>query len=264
MIGPGELHVWTDDLRVASSRVDTSILDSTEVARCDRLRLPAHRFRYAVRRALLRNALSWCDPTVPAGQWRFRTGPHGKPEVDPRCCSDGGTATHLRFNLAHASDWIAVVVTMDRACGVDIENLHRPLDLDRLMVLALDDAERLDVLRTDPADRPRQFLRRWTLKEAYLKGRGLGLDVPLHALRTGFAATGPFVHPGPHSQDASTWVFRQWTEADDRVLVALAVRAIPDSPLTLHRHGAVPDLPLHPPSRPDPEAIQEGPLPCTT
>jgi 4'-phosphopantetheinyl transferase len=81
-------------------------------------------------------------------------------------------------------------------------------------------------------ERPRAFLALWTLKEAYIKARGMGLSIPLadfaftlEPLRIAFS---------PHIEDQpSNWFFQQSSLAPAHVL-ALAVEREPEEELSVH------------------------------
>jgi 4'-phosphopantetheinyl transferase len=128
------------------------------------------RASFALAHALVRHALSAMDPR-PAATWEFGVSPTGKPFV-----LGGG---ELRFSLSHTTGAAAVVVARDREVGVDIEPIDRPLhDLPRMLAV-LSKAEQAELAELDEDARTRRFLEIWTLKEAYMKGIGQGLALPL-------------------------------------------------------------------------------------
>lgn len=271
MIAPGEIHVWTielgadrrdktsadGDLEVGElmdrERVDRELLDGAERAARDRLRLAAHRADYERRHAALRRVLSWCDPTVRPAQWSFARGERGRPEI-----AAPGSTRRLRFNLSHTPGWACIVVTHDLPCGVDIEDDRRPLNLDDVARIALNDGEQQELQALSPHRRHHEVLRRWTVKEAYLKGRGVGLDVPLRSISTTSATDGPRLESGPNALDARGWRLYQWTD-EDHLLVTVAVCPAPGTTLALHRHRENPTCSIQTPT-----PTQEGLQPCTT
>ncbi|MGH9333944.1 MAG: 4'-phosphopantetheinyl transferase family protein, partial [Vicinamibacteria bacterium] len=85
----------------------------------------------------------------------------------------------LRFNLSHTSGLIVCLVARGRQVGVDVEDRSRGGEL-------LDVADRffspfeVQALRALPEeDQIDRFFFYWTLKESYIKARGLGLAIPL-------------------------------------------------------------------------------------
>ena len=125
----------------------------------------------AVGRAFLRRVLA-AHTGLAEHALRFQRGPWGRPEL---------TCARLRFNLSHTPGAVAVVVTEQADCGVDVE-ARRPVA--NLLALAGDvfspqESRTLAVLPT-PRRRAR-FFWLWTLKEAFIKAVGKGLALPLEA-----------------------------------------------------------------------------------
>ena len=113
--------------------------------------------------------------SVASADWRFAAGVHGKPYVaHPRLTPP------IHFNLANTTGLIACVVSVaHEAVGVDVE---RTQELTEAMPLAerYFAASEVQALRALPAaEQPRRFVAYWTLKESYIKARGLGLALPL-------------------------------------------------------------------------------------
>jgi 4'-phosphopantetheinyl transferase len=87
-------------------------------------------------------------------------------------------ARSLSFNISHAGDWAVMAVGHAIDVGVDIEDCRRgaPLDLaDRSFARS----EAADLSRLPVAEQSSRFFELWTLKESYIKARGLGLAIPL-------------------------------------------------------------------------------------
>ena len=154
-----------------------SWLDEEERRRHARISSERQRLEYLAAHALLRACLSrFAAPTPEA--WRFVQDEHGCPSLAPELgCG------WLRFSLAHTAGLVVVAVARDRAVGVDAEDCERPLD--RAVVtrrfFAPAEGAGLDALATEELRRER-FFALWTLKEAYLKARGLGLALSLDSV----------------------------------------------------------------------------------
>jgi 4'-phosphopantetheinyl transferase len=130
-------------------------------------------------RTLVGRALG-CDPTA----WRWREGPHGRPEID-----EPGTA--WRFNVAHSAGLVACAIAEGRDVGVDVEDLARRPVSPGFLRRYFSPGEVADVGAQPAAGRQERLLTYWTLKEAYLKARGLGVSVPLADVEFALTAGGP-------------------------------------------------------------------------
>ena len=146
------------------------LLTEDERTRWQRFRYPRHRREYLATRALVRSALSHYRPLAPE-EWRFQPNAHGKPATDPDC--------GLRFNLSNSLGLVVCLIGTGSDVGVDVESCERaqkiadlapevfsPLELAQLEALPID--EKLN-----------RALSLWTLKEAYIKARGMGLSLQL-------------------------------------------------------------------------------------
>lgn len=174
---PGEIHLWvTDYNRVGEERLLAlyeGILEEGERRRRLRYHFAEDRLRDLVTRALVRSVLSRYEPLDPR-EWRFHLNAHGRPEI-----ATGPGGAELVFNISHTRSLILLGVTRGGALGVDIENTRvrtAPIAAaDRYFAPA--EVEALAALPKDGLER--RFWEHWTLKESYIKARGLGLSIPL-------------------------------------------------------------------------------------
>lgn len=150
------------------------LLSTAELRQQRRLYFERDRHRYLVTRAMVRTVLSKYARIAPQ-DWQFAASAYGKPEV----VNDNAEAQRISFNLSHTSGLIVLGVARDRAIGVDVENV-------REQRAAVEIADRffapseVAALRALPEEvQQRRFFEYWTLKESYIKARGLGLSIPL-------------------------------------------------------------------------------------
>lgn len=150
------------------------LLAPEEQVRLEQFRQPKDRLLYLAGKVLTRMALSRYA-AVPPGDWRFVAGPHGKPRLSEPGLESLG---ELSFNLSHTRGMVAVAVARATEVGVDVEDAARSVSLD--VARRFFSAVECEQLASTPvADQPRVFLAFWTLKEAYIKAKGLGLNLPL-------------------------------------------------------------------------------------
>jgi 4'-phosphopantetheinyl transferase len=226
---PDEVHLWylLPDELTEPRLLDAyaALLAPDERARRDRYRFEHSRREYLLTRALVRATLSRYAPVAPAA-WTFRENAYGRPEI--------ALAAHaaIRFNLSNTHGLIACAVALDRELGVDVEDTERPGETVSIADGFFSRPE-IAALRALPQERQRsRFFDYWTLKEAYIKARGMGLAIPLDQFSFHLDDGPPIrVTFDPRlGDDASTWQFEQFS-LSPRHRTSAAVR-----------RGAGPDL----------------------
>lgn len=166
-----EVHVWYADPAGARDRWESeSCLGAEELARYREFVKPRDRRLYLAAHTMLRGVLSRYARSSPS-EWRFGSSPDGKPRVDaPR------GARWVHFNLSHTQGLVACAVRRGAAVGIDVEDRGRPVEVMELARRFFAPAEVARLERAPAAARRVRFLEVWTLKEAYLKARGIGLS----------------------------------------------------------------------------------------
>ena len=148
-------------------------LTPEERVRRDRYVRDADRQAFVVTRALVRAVLSQHGPSAPDA-WRFVTNAHGCPSV----VDTQAGAPRLEFNVSHTGGLVALAVARGHRVGIDVEDARRVVRED-LAGRFFAPAEVADLRGLPAAEQPRVFFDYWTLKEAYLKARGIGIGLPL-------------------------------------------------------------------------------------
>jgi 4'-phosphopantetheinyl transferase len=207
-----------------------SLLSTEERAQWHRLRFDALKRRYLLTRALLRTVLSRHVPMSPAG-WRFAQNDCGRPFIaDPPA-----EAETLRFNISHTDALVVLVLASGRDVGIDVEctRRHAPLEVAQRYFSRTESAE-LDAL---PAERQTaRFWDLWTLKESYIKARGMGLSLPLGAFTFRFG-DGLSMEAESALNDAGTnWHFWQFALPGDHLMALCAQKLGAPTPRCEFRH----------------------------
>lgn len=162
------IDVLADGARAARA---LTWLDPGERARHDRYHHDDDRRMFLLGRVMARALVGHALGLGPT-DWRWREGPHGRPEI-------AAPETRVRFNLAHSAGLVVCALAAHRDVGIDVEDLaRRPLQ-STIVRRYCSDAEVADVEARPREQQQDRFLTYWTLKEAYLKARGLGIAVPL-------------------------------------------------------------------------------------
>jgi 4'-phosphopantetheinyl transferase len=173
------VDVWLAPFGAGDLGTSYALLDDREQAALNRLRIAGDRRSYVASHLLLRLALSRAtEGTVPPTQWRFERSESGRPSV-----ASDAELPRLEFSLSRSSGLSVVAVADTVGCrvGVDAECCDRALCCIPADV-ALSPAERAHLARYPAARQPAEFLKLWTLKEAYGKLRGCGVCLPLERI----------------------------------------------------------------------------------
>ncbi|MBM3094031.1 4'-phosphopantetheinyl transferase superfamily protein [Ensifer sp. T173] len=225
-LGTRYVDIWlsfydevTDDALLAHLR---SLLSEKELLQETRFHFADDRKRYLVTRALVRSVLSRYAPVHPAS-WEFCVNAYGRPHLSP---AHGDEAQGLRFNVSHTRGLIALGVARDRDLGIDVEHLAVRDIPAGLAERWFTPEEVTELNRTERGRRQEKFFEYWTLKEAYIKARGMGLSIPLNQFS--------FRYPQPEivriaigpelGDDPAHWAFWHYRPAVSYLLAICAER----------------------------------------
>jgi 4'-phosphopantetheinyl transferase len=241
-LAPGRVQVWWG--RPAELTPDSrarlwGLLPDDERASITRLAFDEDRQTSLLARVMVRHVLTEVTGALPPEGWRFSRTALGRPLIaNPEL-------DWLTFNLSHTRKLVVCAVAARAELGVDIESLEReaPLEVaDRYF----SPAEAEDVRSLPPARRPRRFFEYWTLKEAFVKARSLGLTLPLdgftfqisepEGIRIAFTDEPAFA-----GEDPARWRFHS-TDIAPSHLLAVAAAPAGGEPLALDLREARPLL----------------------
>jgi 4'-phosphopantetheinyl transferase len=219
-LGDREVHVISTSLdgHLGLYAQLARLLSPDEAERAARFRFPLHERRYVVGRGLLRVVLSGyvaCSPR----DLVFRYNAFGKPYLDD---------VALAFNVSHAGGRMLIGVTPGFDVGVDIEAVRSEPLAEGVPEHFFSAREVEALFRLPESQRPSAFCTCWTRKEAFIKGHGEGLSLPLQDFDVTLT---PGVPPRLLTTRFSADEAREWTlydvrsSADASHAAALAVRA---------------------------------------
>ena len=174
-LDPDSVHIWHVDLDVTDSLYQElrSVLTDDERRRADRFRMDRPRRQFTVARGTLRRVLSRYLDTPPT-DIRLTYDMHGKPRLAGVADGDG-----LCFNVSHSHS-LALLAIARRQVGVDVEYLHRQVRHEALANRFFSQYEASALQRLSPDQRRAAFFACWTRKEAFVKAKGAGLQLPLN------------------------------------------------------------------------------------
>lgn len=169
-----DIQVWHFDLDVPSEESDRlrQFLSGPEREREDRFHFERDRRRFAAAHGYLREILgAYLDRDPQA--IRFDIAGSGK----PRLASD--QHSFLMFNLSHSHGRGVAAVWQGGDVGIDLELVRGDVNVQQLADRFFAPAERSDLQACAASEGPTRFFRYWVAKEAFLKYKGLGLQLPL-------------------------------------------------------------------------------------
>jgi 4'-phosphopantetheinyl transferase len=179
------------------------------VEKCLRLLTPAeaeqhrkfvfekHRHEYLVTRALARGVLAQYVGKTP-GELEFVRNEYGRPELTP---------PGIRFNLSNSTKLVVCLVARGREVGVDTEPLDRAERILDVETQFFTPAERRGLAALPWELRLRRAVALWTLKESYMKARGMGMSIPAKDFELQFEESAIRLILHPPLVDPTPWEF---------------------------------------------------------
>jgi 4'-phosphopantetheinyl transferase len=196
------------------------MLDPEELVRADRFRFAADRNTYTAAHALVRFLLSETTG-LPTRRWRYVAGEFGKPALAAEF-----SKWNLHFNISHTRGLVVCAIARQEI-GVDVERSDRTVDLSIARHYFAPEEVRI-LNSASPDQEGTIFFRFWSLKEAFIKATGEGLNRPLDSFSFALEPVSIAFHPErndrPGRDDPAEWRFWEWQPANSCV-AALAVRS---------------------------------------
>ncbi len=235
------VHVWVlDSSAIASVMMDEYVpwLTPAELQRYERLHLTRHKRKFLIGQIMLRTILSSYENKLP-GEWVFETNGYGKPKIATNVTSDS-----LHFNVSHSGDFYAAAVSRHELTGIDVELVTRERCIKQIADRHFSKTEVDNLLTLPEKYQLDRFYSLWTLKEAYIKARGMGLAIPLRDFGFDFKEEDDsfldFWVAGTLNDDASRWQFWQFAPVNN-YRISLSVSTASDNQLenvyTLRLHS---------------------------
>jgi len=196
-----EVHVWR-----ASLDCDERVLhqfDATlapdEKGRAQRFVFQPDRNSYIAARGVLRELLGRYLNRAPA-EIEFDYGPQGKPAL-----RSGPSQTGVQFNISHSHGMALFAFTVGRQVGVDVELVRPDFAGEKIAERFFSSLEVMELRSLPETARDEGFFLCWTRKEAYIKARGEGLQIPLKSFHVSLTPGEP---ARLQADDSSRWSLR--------------------------------------------------------
>jgi len=205
-----ELHVWRADLNLAPEVLNrlALTLDNDEKARAARFHFAGDRDHFTACRGILRELLGEYLGSSPASI-EFSYGAYGKPAHRPE-----NSRPPVQFNVSHSSGHAVLAFARNCEIGIDLEPTGREFAGEEIAKRYFSAQEVAELIALPAETRPEGFSLCWTRKEAYVKARGMGLQIPLESFSVSLTPNQP---ERLESEDAHRWRLRSFKPAPDFV-----------------------------------------------
>ena len=239
-LGKDAVHIWfafpKDIQTPALLQRYHQLLNHEEAVQQKRFHFERHRHAYLVTRALVRTTLSRYARVRPQ-DWVFEKNQYGRPEI----ARNHENVPPIHFNLSHTDGLIVCAVTHEREIGVDVEDIKRGGGLIDIADRYFSPHEVAELHTVPAANQESRFFDYWTLKESYIKARGMGLSIPL----------GDFsFHIGDHQEISISiapgqqdpperWLFAHWF-SPPQFKIALSLERLRDTKVDVVLRQVVP------------------------
>lgn len=200
------IHVWRAplDLQEKSYRRLEVTLSPDEGVRAANFRFESDKKRFVAARGILRDLLGRYLGESPGGI-EFSYGSQGKPALQVRHAK-----RQIHFNLSHCQNLALFVFSWAGEVGVDVEVIRPDFAIEELAERFFSPKELAEFLALPIALRPKAFFFCWTRKEAYIKAKGAGLQIPIDSFSVSLTPGQP---ERLQSVDSSRWSLRSFEPA---------------------------------------------------
>jgi 4'-phosphopantetheinyl transferase len=197
----GEVHVWRASLDCSESVLHRfkAALAADEKARAQRFVFQPDRNSYMAARGVLRELLGRYLNRGPS-EIEFDYGAQGKPAL-----RSGWSQSGVQFNVSHSHGMALFAFAVARQVGVDVELLRPDFAGEKIAERFFSPQEVRELRSLPAAVQDEGFFLCWTRKEAYIKARGEGLQIPLKSFHVSLAPGKP---ARLQADDSSRWSLR--------------------------------------------------------
>jgi 4'-phosphopantetheinyl transferase len=208
-----EIHVWRAHLDCDETVLAQleGTLASDEKARADRFVFQRDRNAFVATRGILRELLGRYVNRA-AAHLEFDYGAQGKPALRSE-----SSQKSVQFNVSHSHGVALLAFALGRQVGVDVELVRPDFAGEKIAERFFSPQEVTELRSLPPLLQDEGFFLCWTRKEAYIKARGEGLQIPLQSFHVSLTPGKP---ANLQAADSSRWSLRS-LRPDPRYVAAL-------------------------------------------
>jgi 4'-phosphopantetheinyl transferase len=217
-----------------------TLLNKDEQTKQSRFLFDKHRQLYLVSHTLVRTVLSLFLP-LPPSAWTFQKNQYGRPDA---VLPPGSPP--LSLNLSHTDGLAVCAVSCGRDIGIDVEHLKRRGRTVELAQRYFSASEVSALNQLKSHEQRDRFFDLWTLKESYMKARGIGISLGLGNFSFQLNTDEPIqiAFSSAINDDPKSWQFAVFDKGDSH-RVSLSVGKQNNKPVTLRIHQTTPLKTVH-------------------
>lgn len=217
-LSPGDIDVWLLRTRImdaADRELCSAYVSGDEWAKAQRFVTRYLQDQFLQSRAMMRVALSFYVSVMPQ-DWEFVTNSYGRPFVAPHLMPSEG----IHFSLSHTQDLMALSISRNQEVGIDVECREREIDYMKIARAYFSPHECKQLEDLSPGSIGLKFWSFWTLKEAFIKAKSMGMAIPLDAFGFDLASKVPLFSCDESRLGHSScgWKFRLMKPTERHVL----------------------------------------------
>ncbi len=197
VLEPDVIHVWRAylDFEPALLHEFEMTLSPDEKGRAGRFHFPRDRNAFVATRGILRELLGKYASRAPA-ELVFDYGDRGKPSLR------GTLSQPIQFNVSCSNGLALLAFAADRSVGIDVELIRPSFAGVEIAERYFSPQEIAELKTLPPSLLAEGFFHCWARKEAYVKARGEGLQIPLRSFRVSLTPGQP---ERLESADSARW-----------------------------------------------------------
>ncbi|HHW67016.1 MAG TPA: 4'-phosphopantetheinyl transferase superfamily protein [Epulopiscium sp.] len=135
---------------------------------------------------------------------RFNNNYFGKPFLCDYSC--------IHFNLSHSREWI-VCALGPVPVGIDIEFI-RPIDFD-LAKMFFSEYDYKNLMKKKGLEKLKFFYDLWTIKESYVKAKGMGMTIPFNSFSIIISKYGKIICFSDYDTTHNRYNFKQYNISEE-------------------------------------------------
>ena len=211
---------WVCPESIPAAPTTLALLSPEEREQQQRFIPAKKRQEFLATRVLVRSVLGQVLD-IPPEALRFDRNEWGRPALVPT-----PTSSPIHFNVSHTDGLVVCLVSTSHEIGIDTELLSRAPALLALAPRVFAPQEQNDLAKLIDDEKLHRAVRLWTLKESYIKARGMGMALPLDGFAFSFYDNRISLTVAPDlNDDGARWNFQTRILESHLVSTAMALSA---------------------------------------